>query len=66
MAEKMTNEEQTKVALDSVKSQAALMWWVNSVMDKAYRSEDNLQNDFGHESTYSDQCGISKYKEATL
>ena len=46
---KMTNEEQTKVAFDSEKSQEALMWWVNSVMDKwAYRSEGyNLQNDFG-------------------
>ena len=46
---KMTNEEQTKVAFDSKKSQEALMWWVNSVMEKwAYRSEGyNLQNDFG-------------------
>lgn len=45
----MTDVQQTKVAFDSEKSQEAMMWWVNAVIEKwAYRSEGyNLQNDFG-------------------
>lgn len=45
----MTNADQTKVAFDSQKSEDAMMWWVDSVVDQwAYRSEGyNGQNDFG-------------------